>query len=544
MSKYQISFKLLEFKPIMPNLNDYSFQLLSYDTKFKDYLSLTTNCKITDSTNLKKSLKYIIKLIKKGKILGVGNFSINQELITKKIKQKKYNNINLFITDNNYKKIFPNTDLSKLNKYQTGITVSIEININYNIKEKNISLKKLKLMRRNFSYQEKANNKDASIKSSNNITTSTTNINTFNNLNNLNDNDTNNMIINNTECNMNVLSLDKDMISTPPYLLSSPNVGSPLSDSGINKKRKRIIRKGLIDNISFKNNNKKVKNRIIENKKNYYNVFDLRNKIDQRSSRNNNNNKFLYNKKKLNLLITQESSSSKNSNTITSSSIINSALIENNEDINSKNSSKIITLSNNNNNDTIQNIINNKSAYNKDNENDNVSFDFYLKEIEARKNILLSELANKNKLLFNQEEKYNKLLSSLNEYDNKIKNTKIIINKLQEKNDLLKYKEEIILERNKELITIISKVKQAKAIENNIINLILKNYKDCNENKKNVVESSIEKYDKNLMVKMLKNVIQNNYNVDLYLNDENKKKLKMICDKYNIFGSIIEDVDE
>ena len=543
MSKYQISFKLLEFKPIIPDLADYSFQLLSYDTKFKDYLLLAANSKITDSTNLKKNLKYIIKLMKKGKILGVGNFTINQELITKKIKQKKYNNINLFITENNYKKIFPNTDLSKLNKYQTGITVSIEINIKYNVKDKDINLKKWKLMRRNFSYQEKENNKDASIKSSNNITTSTTNINTFNNLNNLNDNDTYNAIINNTESNMNVLSLDKDMISTPPYLLSSPNVGSPLSDSSINKKTKRIIRKGLINNISFKNNNKKVKNRIIENKKNYYNVFDLRNKIYQKSSRNN-NNKFLYNKKKLNILITQESSSSKNTNTITPSSIINSALIENNEDMNSKNSSKIITLSNNNNNDTIQNIINNKSAYNKDNENDSVSFDFYLKEIEIRKGILLSEHANKNKLLFNQEEKYNKLLSSLNEYDNKIKNAKIIINKLQEKNDLLKYKEEIILERNKELITIISKVKQAQAIENNIINLILKNYKDCNINKKNVIESSIEKYDKNLMVKMLKNVIQNNYNVDLYLNDENKKKLKMICDKYNIFGSIIEDVDE
>ena len=543
MSKYQISFKLLEFKPIIPDLTDYSFQLLSYDTKFKDYLLLAANSKITDSTNLKKNLKYIIKLMKKGKILGVGNFTINQELITKKIKQKKYNNINLFITENNYKKIFPNTDLSKLNKYQTGLTISIEINIKYNVKDKDINLKKWKLMRRNFSYQEKENNKDASIKSSNNFTTSTTNINTFNNLNNLNDNDTYNAIINNTESNMNVLSLDKDMISTPPYLLSSPNVGSPLSDSSINKKTKRIIRKGLINNISFKNNNKKVKNRIIENKKNYYNVFDLRNKIYQKSSRNN-NNKFLYNKKKLNILITQESSSSKNTNTITPSSIINSALIENNEDMNSKNSSKIITLNNNNNNDTIQNIINNKSAYNKDNENDSVSFDFYLKEIEIRKGILLSEHANKNKLLFYQDEKYNKLLSSLNEYDNKIKNAKIIINKLQEKNDLLKYKEEIILERNKELITIISKVKQAQAIENNIINLILKNYKDCNVNKKNVVESSIEKYDKNLMVKMLKNVIQNNYNVDLYLNDENKKKLKMICDKYNIFGSIIEDVDE
>ena len=46
------------------------------------------------------------------------------------------------------------------------------------------------------------------------------------------------------------------------------------------------------------------------------------------------------------------------------------------------------------------------------------------------------------------------------------------------------------------------------------------------------------------MVKMLKNVIQGNYNVDLYLKDEYKKILKNICDKYNIFGSIIEDAEE
>ena len=46
------------------------------------------------------------------------------------------------------------------------------------------------------------------------------------------------------------------------------------------------------------------------------------------------------------------------------------------------------------------------------------------------------------------------------------------------------------------------------------------------------------------MIKMIKNLLQNNHDIDSYLNDENKKKLKTICDKYNIFGSIIEDIDE
>ena len=129
MSKYQISFKLLDYKPIIPDNIDYSFQILSYDTKFRDYISLATNNKITDFTNYKKNIKYIIKLIKKGKILAVGNLTINQDLLSKKIKQKKYNNINLFITENNYKKIFPNINISKVSKYQAGISLSIEVNI-------------------------------------------------------------------------------------------------------------------------------------------------------------------------------------------------------------------------------------------------------------------------------------------------------------------------------------------------------------------------------------------------------------------------------
>ena len=46
------------------------------------------------------------------------------------------------------------------------------------------------------------------------------------------------------------------------------------------------------------------------------------------------------------------------------------------------------------------------------------------------------------------------------------------------------------------------------------------------------------------MIKILKNVIQGQHNIDVFLNDENKKKLNYICEKYNIFGAIIEEIDE
>ena len=46
------------------------------------------------------------------------------------------------------------------------------------------------------------------------------------------------------------------------------------------------------------------------------------------------------------------------------------------------------------------------------------------------------------------------------------------------------------------------------------------------------------------MIKIIKNVIQNNHNIDKLLNEDKKKKLKTICDKYKIFGTIIEEVEE
>ena len=70
--------------------------------------------------------------MKRGKILAVGNIIISQELISKKTKKKIFNNINLFIIENNYKKIFPKINFSKVNKFQTNITLSIEVEIKYN----------------------------------------------------------------------------------------------------------------------------------------------------------------------------------------------------------------------------------------------------------------------------------------------------------------------------------------------------------------------------------------------------------------------------
>jgi hypothetical protein len=520
MSKNRLSFKIIDYKPNISDINDYYYQIINNETKFKDFIYCSKNNKITDTINITKNVKYTIKFMKKGKTLGVGNLMINQDLFSQKINQKEFNNVNLFINEQNYIKIFPKTDLTKINKFQKNISLSILINIKYNDKEKESITKKCKLIKRNYSYQDRTKIKtDYSIKNSNILTSSTTYLNTYNNINNLCDNE------NNNENTYNAFSSEKCVLTTPSYITSPTNVYSPLSESNKINKTKKIIRKGKFKNKSFKINTKYKCNNM------KLSIFDSKNINNQKSSRNN-NHRNLFNKKKLNIIIDQESSSSNSRSTISQISIIDSILVEKN--IGNDSTSRAYFI-NKYNNDTIQNR-DYKTIYNDDKDN------YYTNESNNKNMQFLIKEEKRNNMLFKQEEIYNKINSIIKDYENKIIRKKKIINELTEKNDLLKNKEEINLDVKKGIIPIITKVKESKEIEGNIINIILKNYKDNYMNKNSL--DNADKYDKNLMIKMLKNIIQSNNNVDLYLDEESKLMLKKICDKYHIFGSIIEDIDE
>ena len=571
MSKIKIIFKIIEHKPTITNINDYNYQIICHDTKFNDYIYCNRNNDIYDIINSKKSLKYIIKLMKKEKMFGIGHLIINQDIFIKKIKQKIYNNITLFITENNYKAIFPK---SNVNNIKQGITLSLKINIIYNYSEKVIKnekpkeieelsmqkkiklikrnysfiknekqkkkgkeklyvQKKLKLIKRNFSFQKN----EYSIKSTNNYLTTITsnNVYSYNNINNCYDSD------NISETNLHFFSSDKLNNINHSNENSPSKYYAPFSEPNFKKKKKKIIKKVIISSISFKNNKKKNKNLKIFSNNLKYNIDDLKNRIKLSSSRNK---KFLFNKNKINLMMTRNSSSSKSLNTITSSSIINSVLIEkdnnynniinNNNDIENKELNNL----NNNNNDIF--IYNNVNKYNSDNDD----FDNYLIEIKNKKNRLFKNQEKINKILFNQEEIYNKIKNTLNVYQNKINNNKSIINQIKYNNIVLDFKNKLFCNNNKRIIPIISKVKESKEIENNIINLILNNNGNNQTIKNNNIENYIQKYNKNLMIKILKNIIQNNHNIDIYLGDEYNNKLKYICNKYNIFSSIIEENEE
>jgi hypothetical protein len=311
-------------------------------------------------------------------------------------------------------------------------------------------------------------------------------------------------------------------------------------------KKKKMIAKSLISSVSFKNNNINKHIKIYSNNIKD-NILYLRNRMKQATSRNK---KFLFNKKKINVMVTQETSSSNKTNSFTQSSLINSVLIEkdnktwdNNLDFDyKKNMNIIIDVNNiNNNNDEFININTNENKYNDDNED----IDYYILEIDNKKNRILKEHEKTNRKLFIQDQKFKRVVRSINNYENKIKDCKFIINRIKDKTDILKFKDDFIYNKNKEIIPIISKVKESKEIESDIFHLILKNREknDSVLKKNNFIEKAIEKYNKNLMIKMIKNVIQNNQNVDVFLNKEQKSKLKNICDKYYIFSPIIEESD-
>ena len=541
MSKKQIIFKIIDHKPTIPNISDYNYQIICKDSQFKECIYCNKNNEVIDTTNIKKSLKYVIKLMKSGKIVGVGNLIINNDIFNRKIKRKIYNNINLFLTENNYKKIFPQANG---NKIKQGIIISMEVFIIYNIqgkekeKEKGMMYekrkyspiqKKIKLIKRNFSFQKN----ECSMKSINNyLTTSTSNKNTYNNLNNCYESD------NFTESNINFFSSDKLNFINNSNALSPTNITSAFSEPHLKKKKKKTIKKRIISSISFKNNNKKNKSLKKYTNNIKYNVLDLKNKLTLNSSRNK---KFEFNKNQINIVMTQGSNSSNTSNTFIQSSIIDSALIENENNIDILNNNKKLHINTDLNINSDIFIYNNINKYNKDND----EIDFYLIELENKKNKILNEKLKNNKKLFNLQENENKIINTLQNYDEKIKNKNFIISQIKEKKNLMKYKEEIVYNANKKITPLISKIKESKEIENHIINLILKSNENNEDNKKNkIIESNIQKYNKNLMIKMLKNAIQSNRDIDLYLNDDKKNKLKNICDKYHIFGSIIEDINE
>ena len=173
MSKIEISFNILNYKPNYFNFNDYYFEFVCDETKFKDIIEYSKKNIITNKTEIKTNLKYFIKVFYKKELIGLTNFIIPQKYLFKKKKSFNINinNLKLTMSEFHLKKLFPNNN----NNNNNNLGISIDIKISFKFIQKKI----------NFSYKKisnyKINNKKNFLYNYNNIYNNTSNYNNFNN---------------------------------------------------------------------------------------------------------------------------------------------------------------------------------------------------------------------------------------------------------------------------------------------------------------------------------------------------------------------------
>ncbi len=173
MSKIEISFNIINYKPNYFNFNDYYFEFVCDETKFKDIIEYSKKNIITNKTEIKTNLKYFIKVFYKKELIGLTNFIIPQKYLFKKKKSFNINinNLKLTMSEFHLKKLFPNNN----NNNNNNLGISIDIKISFKFIQKKI----------NFSYKKisnyKINNKKNFLYNYNNIYNNTSNYNNFNN---------------------------------------------------------------------------------------------------------------------------------------------------------------------------------------------------------------------------------------------------------------------------------------------------------------------------------------------------------------------------
>ncbi len=174
MSKIEISFNIINYKPNYFNFNDYYFEFVCDETKFKDIIEYSKKNIITNKTEIKTNLKYFIKVFYKKELIGLTNFNIPQKYLFKKKKSFNINinNLKLTMSEFHLKKLFPNNNNNN-NNNNLGISIDIKISFKFIQKKINFSYKKIS----NY----KINNKKNFLYNYNNIYNNTSNYNNFNN---------------------------------------------------------------------------------------------------------------------------------------------------------------------------------------------------------------------------------------------------------------------------------------------------------------------------------------------------------------------------
>ena len=127
MSITEIQFSVIDCNPKTFDFSDCYFKIISHDTKFDNTISYLQKNSITDKTELKSDIKYCIKVMTKGEIIGIGSFILPKRTFDKKLKHIKYNNINLTLSHSILNKYFK----IPIQQKQFQISITLDVNIKY-----------------------------------------------------------------------------------------------------------------------------------------------------------------------------------------------------------------------------------------------------------------------------------------------------------------------------------------------------------------------------------------------------------------------------
>ena len=152
MSIKEIFFSITEYKPLKFDFSDFSFKFFSEETGFHVIIDFLDNKIISDKTERKGDLKYLITALKEGELIGITNLIIKKEIFSQKLNNINFKDLKFTISDYMIKKLFEN---SKIPNSQREILISINVQIKYLNKKLNFK-KKFQKLKKNPTAQNRA----------------------------------------------------------------------------------------------------------------------------------------------------------------------------------------------------------------------------------------------------------------------------------------------------------------------------------------------------------------------------------------------------
>ena len=137
-----------------------------------------------------------------------------------------------------------------------------------------------------------------------------------------------------------------------------------------------------------------------------------------------------------------------------------------------------------------------------------------------------------NRKIENLVDTHEKLVDSFKNYNDKLRTLKKKIHKLEDNKQKYKIENTITTKVNRNSDKYVQNLVELKQKENNLLKLIMKNYDKAK------IQRNEDK-DKQLLLKVMKTVLELKVDLESCFNKEGITKFKTICEKYNLIDTII-----